>query len=474
MSLFGSPKSALLMASAAVLGISGAGIVAQQASAQLTTQFEDCTPGVTAPACLNGQGASFAFELFTGNEDFDGVIDEFFSGLFNYSSQGSSSGRRSYVSNFSEDAVVLPPYVFSFSEAPLTDDQVASYSAAVPPGNTTFGYGVPVQFPLVGGFVTVAYNSATGLPNGVDLTREEYCSLFNDAPGQRVASLPAALQNATGVRRSDGSGTTFITATALDAQCGPLGLWEYTTANGTFSRGVGADSLPDNDPACLNGAPDDTVCWPEEIIGRDTNQRIANELTDTPLPGDPASVPGPEFAYLSGSANAAAGLFAADLENPTAGRFVSPNPAEASLASNFGTLLEGSPNDPDAIVPGSVGNSCRLTLIIDDPDDGYPIVGFSYLMAYNDYFPDRISLNGAPSPRAGAFANQGDFYRDQINALITGLGVTNAAARQRMEDLDYVPVGTGLGQNLAARALTTQSPGTGTARPFPCIGSVVN
>ncbi|NJL87981.1 MAG: hypothetical protein HC886_21600 [Leptolyngbyaceae cyanobacterium SM1_1_3] len=438
--MFRLQKLALSAASIAALGVSG--LFAQQASAQtLPTLLVDCDANTAEFGCLNGQGASFAFEFANG------IFPDFFPGLYNYASRGSSSGRNSFLAQNSIDGSVPRPYIYAFSEAPVTATQATQYANSL----QRAGFGRLVQLPLIGGYVTLAYNSQTGVTTGVDLEREEFCALFNGTPNATVGgssiSIPAGLRNATGIRRADGSGTTFIISTALDAQCGSIAadidgdgvqrsgetLWSYEvgTSNTFRSRGAGAASVADS-TCTASGAPNDTVCWPSAFQAEPQNQGIANVM---------AANATAQFGYLSGSAlNLASTLRAADLEN-AAGAFVAPNPANASDATAQGSLVTPDP-----------ANICRTELVVANPSAGYPIVGFSYLLAYGDYTPDRTTT-GAVSPAAGAFGNRGDFYRNSLTTLVAQTAVSNNSLRNAASALDYVVLGQPLGGQIAGRAL---------------------
>jgi phosphate transport system substrate-binding protein len=185
--------------------------------------------------------------------------------------------------------------------------------------------------PTAGGAVAVIYN----LPgvNNVQISRDALGKIFSGQITnwkQVNPSLPDKPIKV--VARADGSGTTEIFTSHLSA------------VSPTFKSKVGASKDPNWGFTVLKGPKNDGVA---ALVKQ--NQGAIGYVQDT-------------FARKNN-------LQTAKIQNK-AGRFVEPSLAEANKA------MEGISFNPD------------FTAEVDDPSDGYPIMGVTWLMLYNDYKDD--------------------------------------------------------------------------------------
>lgn len=234
----------------------------------------------------------------------------------NYQSVGSGAGVKQFLSQTVD---------FGATDAPLTDENRANFPAE---------RGEPVQIPMTGGSVVFTFNL-----EGVDdlkLSREAYCGIvagevtkWNDpkiASANPGVDLPD--QNITWVHRSDGSGTTFIFTTHLEAACP------------NWKAGSGK-----------------AVEWP---AGQGAK---GNEGITATVKQSSGSIGYVELAYATEN-----NLSFASLENKS-GEFIKPSP-EAAAKSFEGQQL---PEDFAMVIPDT------------DAKEGYPIVGLTWLLLYGTY-----------------------------------------------------------------------------------------
>jgi ABC-type phosphate transport system substrate-binding protein len=462
---------AATLASALVLG------AAQTASAQ-TTLF-DCTNNATAPGgvCSSGVGTTFSFPLFFN------FFPVFADNAFNYAARGSSNGIRAFLAcggGGSIDTPTLPnPVSFASVDTPLTQAQIDSYYSAT--GCFSQGFGPIVELPITAGAVALVYNTnadlndgenanlggssgPVGRGSGVNLRASQYCALFNGTPAAAVPALPADLAAATGVRRSDGSGTTFIQSSSLNAICTPLGAW--TTAQGQ-SRGFGQVSVNDDaldgnnlsicgkvfvpsgsiSPTDINQRTN-TVCWPASFLSGSGNPGVATLVNAAAnrfgyvefatAAGLDAPVPGTTFNAVDIDlipANNTAGtnrifpnLDIADLQNPNTAEFFAPYSGNVEIA--------------EATKADDSRSTCRTVFNNPNPIDGYPISGVSYLLFYGDYQPE-IRPNGVASPASTRFLSQGATLRDRYRSFFAASNPNSfagTAGRQLQINLGYAPL----------------------------------
>lgn len=324
----------------------------------------------TAPTQINGAGATFPNPLYTSQGGWFSTYGVASSGAvnppgpinpnvqFNYNSIGSGAGISAFLTQV-EPAGTNPPIAFGASDAPLGSDQ-----------RTVTGgpnIGRAIQVPVVAGAVTLSYNPQ-GMnlpPSGLRLSRATYCGILNgnitnyndrritaDNGGRLISTnLPIV-----GVRREDGSGTTFLISNHLNTICKSPFNW---------NRGVGTTSTTGPVPA--NPEPN-TVYWPSSFLSASGGSGVARTI---------ASNPG-GFGYVENSTRIVEGLPASVLRN-RAGNFVSPRPDAVSVA-----LADVNDLDPDPRI---------LTITVPDPEQAtaYPIVGVTYQLYYDDYSNGRVA-----------------------------------------------------------------------------------
>ena len=470
--LFGSKLNILTCAAALSLGVGASILAAPSAQAQRPTLL-DCDPA-TAPnnICSNGLGASFFFPFA------ETVFPAVFPGQYNYGSRGSSQGVEGVILGICNDdnqtpggPLVPDPCSFFFSEAPLTasdgtrddglsaieeywtldTDPGAGGGPGILIGAGQQGLGAPVQVPVVGGLVTITLDDGTPI---TELTAQEVCEAFND-----TASAGNPLNGKLGVHRADGSGTSFIFTNALQTQCTPLGEWQYTTPNGTFNRGAGEDPAEDTSPECLNGAPENTTCWPARFLGGDGNDGVADTVIDgvagagyVASPGDetgpdaqPATT-GERFGYVE-LAEATSRGNAIDLPsvvNLTSGVSEAPTTENGTEALNDPLAVNVISSTDNPFDPTDGTNTCALTADRFNPSVGWPYVGVSYGFFFGDYSP---AAPGNPAQ----FSLRGSNLRNRYLALFTNPQVQTLAA-----SIGYVPIqDVTIPNDLGDLALTT-------------------
>jgi phosphate transport system substrate-binding protein len=188
-----------------------------------------------------------------------------------------------------------------------------------------------ILVPTAGGAVAVVYNLA-GV-NNVQLTRDELGKIFSgqitnwNQVDSKLPNKPIKV-----VVRADGSGTTEVFTSALSA------------ISPTFKSRVGTSKEPNWGFTVLKGPKNDGVA---ALVKQ--NDGAIGYVQDT-------------FARK----NEGATLRTAKVQNK-AGKFVEPSLAEANNA------MRGITFNPD------------FTANVDDPAQGYPIVGITWLLVKTDY-----------------------------------------------------------------------------------------
>jgi ABC-type phosphate transport system substrate-binding protein len=391
--------------------------------------YADCVvPPTSIPAaeriCSNGVGATFPFPFFAGGVPDSTPAGLFFStfpGLFNYAARGSGTGISQFIlqippaQNLPGSPTVPGPLTFASTDAPLTQNQLNQYFAAqVDNGN---GFGPIVELPSIAGSVVVLYNdtdSATS-PNAassITLTRAQECNIFNGTPQTVTRPQGGTVTLSQGVRRSDGSGTTFIQTNHLNSVCsngGAIGtggngtganLWTYTAttpvagfpSTRTVSRGFGQVSLSQSSAACqaATAALPNTVCWPSAFLTASGNPGVAAAV-NTGADGTFGYVELGTAAVLNAVTGNAAPVDTDLLtsNNPSARTFI--NTDIARLTNRAGVVVDGTAqNINDALLTATDRSpaQCRVVYEEPDPTQGYPVIGVNYFLFYGDYTPD--------------------------------------------------------------------------------------
>lgn len=267
-------------------------------------------------ASLSGAGASFPAPLYQRwfseyNQENSGV-------RISYQSVGSGAGVEQYLAKTVD---------FGATDAPLTDEERQEFQSKY---NTE-----PVQLPMTGGAVVLAYNLGGNFEN-VRLSRVAYCGIvqgeikqWNDpriTQANEGVNLPDRPINF--VHRSDGSGTSFIFTNHLSEACPN---WKAGAAK--------------------------SVSWPTGI-GAKGNEGVTAQIQQTE-----GTIGYVEYAYATEN-----DLNAATLENK-AGSFIEPSPESAARAFEGVTVPED------------------FALLVPDPeaDQAYPINGLTWLLLYQQY-----------------------------------------------------------------------------------------
>lgn len=220
---------------------------------------------------------------------------------------------------------------FGASDAAMTDEEMAKV-----------GRGVKL-LPMTAGGVVVVYH-LDGV-EGLRLSREALAGIFlgeiktwNDAkiaaanPGAKLPDQRIAV-----IRRADGSGTTFAFTTHL------------TAISDTWKTKYGAQK---------------SIDWPEGFIGGKGNEGVTANVKQTA-----GSIGYVEFGYAEQNQ-----LATASLQNK-AGKFVKPSIASCQAALANVTL----PANLRAFLPDPEG------------DDSFPIVTYTWILAYDSYPADKLA-----------------------------------------------------------------------------------
>ena len=220
---------------------------------------------------------------------------------------------------------------FGASDAAMSDDEIAKVDRGVQ------------LIPLTAGSIVLTYNLPT-LTAPLRLSRAAYAGIFlgkvtkwNDPaivssnPGVTLPDLPVAV-----VHRADSSGTSFVFTQHLSA------------ISPDWKAGPGTSKSPN---------------WPTGV-GAKGNEGVTSSIGQTP-----GAIGYVEFGYARGTKQPMAVL-----ENKS-GAYVEASTASAQAALAGGVL-------PD-----------NLRLFLPDPDgkDAYPIVTYTWLLAYRKYDSDKTA-----------------------------------------------------------------------------------
>ncbi|MEM3160664.1 MAG: phosphate ABC transporter substrate-binding protein PstS [Nitrososphaera sp.] len=269
---------------------------------------------------INGAGATFPFPLIdTWRVEYKKVDA---SVNLNYASIGSGGGIR----QFTEKTVD-----FGASDAPLT----AAQTSALP--------GTAVHIPETIGSVVAAYNIPGISSKGMKLTGQVLADIYLgkikrwDDPAIKSLNpnLPLPSRDILVVRRSDGSGTTFVWTSYLSQVSEE---WKSKVGSGT------------------------SVSWP---TGRGAP---GNEGVATTIRGAKYSIGYVELSYALTT-----GMNYAFIKNP-AGNFIEPTLETTKAAVGASAT---------SLPPGDASWS-NVALLNAPGDKSYPIASFSYLLLYKE------------------------------------------------------------------------------------------
>ncbi|HEY8945928.1 MAG TPA: phosphate ABC transporter substrate-binding protein PstS [Polyangiaceae bacterium] len=270
-------------------------------------------PETAKTVTLQGSGASFPAPIYSRwFKEFSNANPDV---RVNYQATGSGAGVKAFTEGQTD---------FGASDAAMTDEEIKAAKDNV------------IMLPITAGNIVLAYN-LTGIEN-LKLSRDAYSGIFlgeikkwNDPKIAKVnpdVKLPD--QNISVVRRSDGSGTTFVFTTHLAA------------ISEKWKAGPGAGK---------------SIDWPVGVGGRQ-NAGVAALIQQTP-----GAIGYVEYAFSVSSKQPMAVL-----ENK-AGKYVVPTLAAASTALARVEL----PADMRAWAPDPEG------------DEAYPIVSYSWILAKKKY-----------------------------------------------------------------------------------------
>jgi phosphate ABC transporter phosphate-binding protein len=278
------------------------------------------TPQTQQTIILNGAGATFPYPLLNS------MITKYTTQVktniqINYQSIGSGGGISALESKTVD---------FAASDAPLT----ASDMASAP--NT-------LHIPETIGAVTVAYN-LPGIPSGLHLTGKIIADIFqgtittwNDPEIQSLNPNTSLQEKSiTTIHRSDGSGTTFIFTSYLSLSSQQ---WNSTVGQGK------------------------SVAWPIGI-GSNGNTGVASTVNGTQY-----AIGYVELAYALQN-----GMTVAAIQN-LAGNWIQP-----SLTSTQTAVQSGATSG----LPAGNASWVNVTLLNTPDPSAYPIVSFTYLLAYKE------------------------------------------------------------------------------------------
>jgi phosphate transport system substrate-binding protein len=282
------------------------------------------SPDAQAPAggggtvAISGAGATFPAPLY--QRWFDAYNREVDSDVqVSYQSVGSGAGLEQYINGTVD---------FGASDAPIEGDRLESFRSQY--------NNEPIQVPMAGGAVVLAYNLPEIEGEELQLSREAYCGIVTGEVTQwsdpviagENAGLDLPDSPVTFAHRSDGSGTTFIFVNHINEVCPGWGA------------GVGT-----------------SVDWPVGVGGQG-NEGVAAQIQQ-----NEGTIGYVEFAYAKLN-----DIPMAALENE-AGNFIEPTPESASLAfenvevpEDFGLLVPNPPNE-----------------------DAFPITGLTWILVYPEY-----------------------------------------------------------------------------------------
>ena len=266
-------------------------------------------PSASAQIKLNGAGATFPFPIYSK------WFSVYKGAQVNYQPVGSGAGINQIKARTVD---------FGGTDSPLTNADLRAMPAPL------------LQIPTVAGAIAVTYN---GLPRGLKLSGPVLANIYlgnitrwNDAqivglnPGVRLPNRPITV-----VRRSDGSGTTYIYTSYLKA------------VSPAWARQVGAGKA---------------VAWPTGLGGRG-NDGVAALVKSTP-----GSIGYVELAFAVQQ-----GLPYAAMRN-RAGRFLLPSVDGVTAAA--------------AASAASIQRDIRTPIVNAAGVNSYPISGFTYLMVYRN------------------------------------------------------------------------------------------
>jgi len=264
----------------------------------------------SAQMMINGAGATFPYPIYSKWFDEYTKVDP--SVRFNYQSIGSGGGQKQILSQTVD---------FGASDGPMTDDNLAKAPGKI------------LHIPTVAGAVVLTYNlpGSPALKLDGDTVAGIYLGQIKKWNDPKIAALNPGVklpdQDIVVVRRSDGSGTTFIFTDYLSKISGE---WKQKVGNNT------------------------SVNWPAGIGGKG-NEGVSGQVKQTP-----GAIGYVELIYALQNK-----MPFAELKN-AGGKFVKPT-IESITA---------------ALATANIPDDFRFSMTNAPGPDAYPIAGATWLLVY--------------------------------------------------------------------------------------------
>jgi phosphate transport system substrate-binding protein len=264
----------------------------------------------SAQMMINGAGATFPYPIYSKWFDEYTKVDP--SVRFNYQSIGSGGGQKQILSQTVD---------FGASDGPMSDDNLAKAPGKI------------LHIPTVAGAVVLTYNlpGSPALKLDGDTVAGIYLGQVKKWNDQKIAALNPGVklpdQDIVVVRRSDGSGTTFIFTDYLSKVSGE---WKQKVGNNT------------------------SVNWPAGIGGKG-NEGVSGQVKQTP-----GAIGYVELIYALQNK-----MPFAELKN-AGGKFVKPT-IESITA---------------ALATANIPDDFRFSMTNAPGPDAYPIAGATWLLVY--------------------------------------------------------------------------------------------
>lgn len=306
-----------------------------------------------------------------------------------YAGIGSGGGRAAFISQtpsniqpqsepiFCPNGVTTcypyPQWQYSGSDANLSSMEISCYQVGCPPTYPTPAQperGQYVQIPTLATDVTLFYNptgQTVSPTKGLRLSRLTYCGIWegaitnwgdpqitSDNGGVQVSTQPIVR-----VVRSDSSGTTFLTTNHLNTACQNLSNPAYD-----WTGGVGG-----------------TITWPGgPVLGGDGSPGVVQVVQSN---AGAIGYVGPSFVapIFPG------GLPTASLQNNHAFFANSKTFTKPTVKTTLNAFA--------GVTPPSNPDPFDLAILVPDPIEkgAYPIVGFTWLLAYECYNTSKESTS---------------------------------------------------------------------------------
>jgi phosphate transport system substrate-binding protein len=264
----------------------------------------------SAQMMINGAGATFPYPIYSKWFDEYAKVDP--SVRFNYQSIGSGGGQKQILSQTVD---------FGASDGPMSDDNLAKAPGKI------------LHIPTVAGAVVLTYNlpGSPALKLDGDTVAGIYLGQVKKWNDPKIAALNPGVklpdQDIVVVRRSDGSGTTFIFTDYLSKVSGE---WKQKVGNNT------------------------SVNWPAGIGGKG-NEGVSGQVKQTP-----GAIGYVELIYALQNK-----MPFAELKN-AGGKFVKPT-IESITA---------------ALATANIPDDFRFSMTNAPGPDAYPIAGATWLLVY--------------------------------------------------------------------------------------------